>query len=98
MDEQEDDRGGTSNAAREEALASIWSSTAKALAKALADKPTAAHLNVARQFLSDNGTNSDALSRMGFSDAIRAVVADVPFKETSSGVGVGVNDDDLDSA
>jgi hypothetical protein len=66
--------------AREAHLARIWALQAKALEHALKDNPSAAVLNVARQWLADNGTDVESLARLGHGALVREVIDALPFK------------------
>lgn len=70
--------------ARAAILRAIWEAQAAALLAALKGDPTAATLNVARQFLMDNGINADAL-RHGNVGHMRASLASLPFAADTEG-------------
>lgn len=56
---------------RQELLERIWRAEAEALARALEEgEPTAATLNVARQFLGDNGIDAESLKLPALQDSL----------------------------
>jgi hypothetical protein len=78
--------------AREEILRDMWELQADSIVRALSSgDPSAAVMNVARAFLSDNGTSIDSLRHWRLGGA--AAVGPLPFPDAGSDGGDALHTD-----